>query len=650
MRSLTSLLVALALVATLSMGGGGIALAQTGNLPSAPTNLMAVNGDNPGEVNLTWNAVPEAAFYRVGWVAFPDYESTVADGRNWLEAFHFFDAENAGQTQWTLTRLSPGVQYFFIIGSADERFGVSQWSEWSNALTLTSAPPAEVDYTSQYPNCDAVRAHYPGGVRQGSPIYRPALDRDGDGIACEPTSTVPTGDYLPIQNIGTFTGTGDSADHVIRMDAGVYRVAMSRQNTDGDLWVNVVDLNTGEWYGVGGLSRGESRGSTTLTIRKDEVEPDRPAGYYVLEVGTEGGGDWEVRIELLAAHSSTGPTGDLPSVQGIGTFTGTGDSADHVFRLEAGVYRVAMSHQGIDGKLRVSVVELRTGVWHGVGDLSRGESRGSTTLTIGKDEIGSYLQAGNYVLQVDTEGGSDWEVRIELLAAHSSTGPTGDLPSVQGIGTFTGTGDSADHVIRMDAGVYRVAMSRQDTDGDLWVSVVDLNMGREFHAGHLSGGESRGSTTLTIRKDEVEPDRPAGYYVLEVETYGGGDWEVRIELLAAHSSSGPTGDLPSVQGIGTFTGTGDSADHVFRLKAGVYRVAMSHQETDGELWVSVVELKTGERYRVGGLSRGESRGSTTLTIGKDEIGSYLQAGNYVLQVESYDGGDWEVRIELLAAH
>ena len=137
MRSLTSLLVALALVATLSTGGGSIALAQTGDLPSAPTNLTAVNGENPGEVNLTWNAVPEAAFYRVGWVAFPDYESTVADGRNWLEAFHFFDAENIGQTQWTLTRLSPGVQYFFIIGSADERFGGAQWSEWSNALTLT---------------------------------------------------------------------------------------------------------------------------------------------------------------------------------------------------------------------------------------------------------------------------------------------------------------------------------------------------------------------------------------------------------------------------------------------------------------------------------------------------------------------------------
>ena len=189
MKSLRSLWVALALAVTLLAGGGSVALAQTDNLPPAPTNLAAVNGANPGEVNLTWNAAPEAAFYRIGWVAFPDYEATIAAGRNWLEAFHFFDAENTGQTQWTLTRLSPGVQYYFIIGSASGRFQTARWSEWSNPMTLTQAPTDQVDYSAQYPNCDAVREHFPGGVKRGSPIYRADLDPDGDGLACEPSST-----------------------------------------------------------------------------------------------------------------------------------------------------------------------------------------------------------------------------------------------------------------------------------------------------------------------------------------------------------------------------------------------------------------------------------------------------------------------------
>ncbi len=253
MRSLTSLLVALVLVATLSAGGGSIAFAQTGNLPSAPTNLMAVNGDNPGEVNLTWNAVPEAAFYRVGWVAFPDYESTVADGRNWLEAFHFFDAENTGQTQWTLTRLSPGVQYFFVIGSADERFGGAQCSEWSNALTLTGAPPAEVDFTSQYPNCRAVREHHPGGVKRGSPIYRASLDPDGDGTACETADTGPT------------PATGSAATDRAALIA-LYNA------TDGMNWTNnanwLSNASIGSWHGVTVDGNGRVVG---LYLRKNQL-------------------------------------------------------------------------------------------------------------------------------------------------------------------------------------------------------------------------------------------------------------------------------------------------------------------------------------------------------------------------------------------
>src|SRR5688500_13007048 len=37
-----------------------------------------------------------------------------------------------------------------------------------------------------YPNCDAARAAGAAPLNQGDPGYRPPLDADGDGIACEP--------------------------------------------------------------------------------------------------------------------------------------------------------------------------------------------------------------------------------------------------------------------------------------------------------------------------------------------------------------------------------------------------------------------------------------------------------------------------------
>lgn len=45
-----------------------------------------------------------------------------------------------------------------------------------------SAPRGDV----YYPNCDAARAAGAAPIRRGQPGYRAGLDRDGDGIACEP--------------------------------------------------------------------------------------------------------------------------------------------------------------------------------------------------------------------------------------------------------------------------------------------------------------------------------------------------------------------------------------------------------------------------------------------------------------------------------
>jgi hypothetical protein len=159
-----------------------------------------------------------------------------------------------------------------------------------------AAAPAPIDWASLYPNCDAVRAHYPGGVKQGSPIYRPALDRDGDGIACEPASTVPSGNYLPIQDIGTFSGTGDDANIVIRLDAGLYRVT-STHSGDGHFAILAKNVATDDREL---LANGLGKVREVETFRVGDGFLQNPPGEYLLAITAEG--DWTLQVELIGAN------------------------------------------------------------------------------------------------------------------------------------------------------------------------------------------------------------------------------------------------------------------------------------------------------------------------------------------------------------
>ncbi|WP_239987549.1 excalibur calcium-binding domain-containing protein [Sphingosinithalassobacter portus] len=50
----------------------------------------------------------------------------------------------------------------------------------------TATPRGASRSTVYYPNCAAARAAGAAPIRRGQPGYRQALDRDNDGIACEP--------------------------------------------------------------------------------------------------------------------------------------------------------------------------------------------------------------------------------------------------------------------------------------------------------------------------------------------------------------------------------------------------------------------------------------------------------------------------------
>ncbi|CAN5616309.1 hypothetical protein BH10PSE14_BH10PSE14_31600 [soil metagenome] len=52
--------------------------------------------------------------------------------------------------------------------------------------TKSSAQVKVIEESAYYPNCGGARAAGAAPMVSGTPGYRDSLDRDGDGIACEP--------------------------------------------------------------------------------------------------------------------------------------------------------------------------------------------------------------------------------------------------------------------------------------------------------------------------------------------------------------------------------------------------------------------------------------------------------------------------------
>ena len=135
----------MAMAAFLMVTGGVDNVARGQSSLPEPTNVTAANGSNYGDVTVSWAPSLGAVYYRVGWMAAPDLTAINAQqpwpyDDYWLEAFHFVDIQNQGQTSFPLTRLTPGTQYAFLVASNDNRYGEPSWSEWSPWLELTPLP------------------------------------------------------------------------------------------------------------------------------------------------------------------------------------------------------------------------------------------------------------------------------------------------------------------------------------------------------------------------------------------------------------------------------------------------------------------------------------------------------------------------------
>ena len=132
---------AVAVFAMVSGGEGYVTVTQAQEPPPPPQSLTADNGLNLGTATLTWTTVPGVSSYRVGWLAKEDYLAYI-DNDMWRQKFAYSDVES--ESTWTVTRLTPGADYYFIVGRKHD--GGHSWSEWQE-LTLnadeSSCPVAE---------------------------------------------------------------------------------------------------------------------------------------------------------------------------------------------------------------------------------------------------------------------------------------------------------------------------------------------------------------------------------------------------------------------------------------------------------------------------------------------------------------------------
>ena len=93
------------------------------NPPSTANIAVADVGSPGGEVVVSWDAVPEATHYRIGYVNMElDYHFAKASCTGeWIEAFIYVDVNarnitvSDGRAEYTVRRLSPGARHAFTV-------------------------------------------------------------------------------------------------------------------------------------------------------------------------------------------------------------------------------------------------------------------------------------------------------------------------------------------------------------------------------------------------------------------------------------------------------------------------------------------------------------------------------------------------------
>ena len=241
----------------------------------AVTNIQVAQGHNPGEVIVSWDAVPQVTHYRIGYVNMEtDYPLAKASVTGeWLEAFVYVDVDarnftvSGGRVEYTLRRLAQGVRHAFSVRTGNDIDGAFTW-----------------------PSNPRWRFHVVADQGGACPSVAPTT--------VAPTSCVTDGTCLPITSVGTYSGSGDNSDIVIHLRAGLYRAKMMHTGSSNFI-VHLIEVDTGRTEYLAN-EIGNADDTDTFTIYDDDRSFRPQPGNYLLTV--EADGDWTTDFDLVAAH------------------------------------------------------------------------------------------------------------------------------------------------------------------------------------------------------------------------------------------------------------------------------------------------------------------------------------------------------------
>ena len=135
--------------------------------PPPTDNIQVDDGDNPGEVVISWDSVPEATHYRIGYVNMDvDYYmartySCTMDKDDWLQAFVYVDVNarnvpvNNGRAEYVIRRIAPDTHHAYTVLTSSNLYtnrpNVGAEFSWPdprwvhvNRAALRSEPPPGV--------------------------------------------------------------------------------------------------------------------------------------------------------------------------------------------------------------------------------------------------------------------------------------------------------------------------------------------------------------------------------------------------------------------------------------------------------------------------------------------------------------------------
>ena len=222
MQSLKPLAVLFLAVVLVAGVGSAAPVAAQGTTP-ATSNIQVVNGHNPGEVIISWDAVTVATHYRIGYVNMKtDYLLAKASKTgNWREAFVYVDVEaqnfEDSGTMYTIRRLEQGVRHAFVVLTNNSAYGEPTWP-------ITSPRWQFLVVTDQGGACPTAppTAATPLTSAELARRVRPALVQisvtDSDGDTSSGTGFVVRSDGLVVTNrhvvddAGTVTARMNTSD------------------------------------------------------------------------------------------------------------------------------------------------------------------------------------------------------------------------------------------------------------------------------------------------------------------------------------------------------------------------------------------------------------------------------------------------------